>query len=169
MNTERNYVIGGIIVLIILVGGVYLFSKNRTSTGSNNATSTGANATSTGTTTGGMILPYGRATIGVGETAKFRGISITPMSVIEDSRCPEGVQCIQAGTVRVNVRSTFDNGSGRQDPIRLGSSTTVNTFAITLVTVEPRADADTEIDDNDYEFTFEVRQSAVVDNELIGK
>jgi hypothetical protein len=40
----------------------------------------------------------------IGQTVRSGGVAVTPLSVIEDSRCPLGVQCIQAGTVRLSTR-----------------------------------------------------------------
>jgi hypothetical protein len=40
----------------------------------------------------------------IGETVKVGGGSITPLAVVEDSRCPAKVQCIQAGRLRLSVR-----------------------------------------------------------------
>lgn len=39
----------------------------------------------------------------LGQTGNFGPVNLTPISVDEDSRCPTGVQCIWAGTVRVKV------------------------------------------------------------------
>jgi hypothetical protein len=39
----------------------------------------------------------------LGQTGDFGPVNLTPVNVDEDSRCPTGVQCIWAGTVRVKV------------------------------------------------------------------
>src|SRR5688500_4023308 len=39
------------------------------------------------------------------ETARLFSLEVTPTRLIEDSRCPIGVQCIQAGTVRIEART----------------------------------------------------------------
>jgi hypothetical protein len=166
MNNERNYVVGGIIALLVLVLAIYFVARNNDNAEGVNATST--NSSTNATSTGGIVLPYGRTTLGLGDTATFRGISITPKRLVEDSRCAVDVQCIQAGTVRVSVESEI-NGTTRQDAVRLGATTTIDTFAVSLVSVSPEARSTVDIDDEDYRFTFEVRQSAVVDEELIGK
>jgi hypothetical protein len=161
MENQRNYSwVWILIVIIVLVAGIFIYrsSSDDTYTGSPEATSTGSVT----------ILPYGRATLSLGEEATFRGITIKPVSVLEDSRCPAGVQCIQAGTVRINVESQVGNTT-RQDIVRLGSATTVDTFAVTLVSVLPATKAGSQIPSGDYIFTFDVHQSAVVDEELIGK
>ena len=163
---NKGFGAGIIIAILVIFIGIFWYSLSRRNDapGVSNATST-VESNETGTATS----PYGRTTIGIGEAGSYRGITITPLSVVEDSRCPLGVQCIQAGTVRVNVESKFDNGTKRQDIIKLGESANVGTFAVSLMSVGPIAKAGTQIDAEDYEFGFEVRQSAVIDEELIGK
>ncbi|MCC4589494.1 hypothetical protein LL962_20790 [Xanthomonas sp. NCPPB 1067] len=46
--------------------------------------------------------------VGLGETAAVDGPKVRPDQVIEDSRCPADVQCIQAG--RLIVRATVIGG-----------------------------------------------------------
>ncbi len=42
-------------------------------------------------------------TVGKAKTARISKISINFVSVLEDSRCPEGVDCIWAGRARIQV------------------------------------------------------------------
>jgi hypothetical protein len=44
-------------------------------------------------------------------TARLGPIAVTPEAIAEDSRCPQGVQCIQAGTVRVEAQIVDRAGS----------------------------------------------------------
>ena len=39
----------------------------------------------------------------LGQTGDYGSTNLTPISIDEDSRCPEGTQCIWAGQVRVKV------------------------------------------------------------------
>jgi hypothetical protein len=41
--------------------------------------------------------------LSVGESAELDGLTITLEKILEDSRCPQGAQCIQAGTVRARI------------------------------------------------------------------
>jgi len=41
--------------------------------------------------------------LALGQTGDFGPVNLTPISVDQDSRCPSGVQCIWAGTVRLKV------------------------------------------------------------------
>ncbi len=49
----------------------------------------------------------GEATARLGETARIGDVSIRPVEVVQDSRCPVDVQCIHAGFfhVRVEIRT----------------------------------------------------------------
>ena len=40
----------------------------------------------------------------LGESSDLGGRVLTPLAVVEESRCPLGAQCVQAGTVRFRVR-----------------------------------------------------------------
>ena len=57
--------------------------------------------------------------VGLGQPAAFgRGVAATPLRIVEDSRCPIGVQCVQAGTLRVAVRIE-EGGTARADVMTL--------------------------------------------------
>jgi len=59
--------------------------------------------------------PAPATTVALGEPAIRAGVTVTPLRVLEDSRCPHGVQCVQAGTVRLAVRIT--RGSNSREPV----------------------------------------------------
>lgn len=101
----------------------------------------------------------GRATIGIGERADIDGIGIEVVEVLEDSRCPADVQCIQAGTVRLAaiVYTDMGDGSAEQDFTLLQIITT-ETHEVELVEVAPAPRAGEAIASSTYQFTFEVRQ-----------
>lgn len=166
-NNDTKYVwwwVGGIILLALIIGGTYLLRSGEEAT----EVDENGNELSTSTIQSTMILPYGNTTLGIGETASFRGISIRPVSLSEDSRCPQGVQCIQAGTVRVNVQATYDNGATVNQIVRLGSETVFGTFSVGLTSVEPAQRQNVTIDPEDYRFTFKVSQSAGAQDDLEG-
>ena len=82
-----------------------------------------------------------------GETQTFApDISVTPDAVIEDSRCPPDVMCIQAG--RLVVSATFRNGGIEQvSDLELGGTMWVKGGMLTLASATPPAPANTESDD----------------------
>ncbi len=142
------------VVLAIIIASIYIWT---TRGGGSADTTAPAAQTDTGST---LIHSFGLVTIGLGQQARFQGITIHPLSIAEDSRCAAGVQCIQAGTVRIVVESVFDSGTSEQDTMALGTTTTVGGFAVALTSVDPQALAGTRIANQDYRFTFDVHESA---------
>ena len=47
----------------------------------------------------------------LGQTVNLGGPMVTPLAVLEDSRCPKEARCIWAGRVRLSVRVTTGAGS----------------------------------------------------------
>ena len=46
----------------------------------------------------------------IGETVYVDGPRVTPLAVLEDSRCSEKVQCVWAGRLRINARIHLGSG-----------------------------------------------------------
>ncbi len=87
------------------------------------------------------------------ETGTVSGITLTPLTLEEDSRCPSDVVCIQAGTVRVSVRIE-EAGAVRTEVLTLGEAN----GAITLSAVEPYPIAAEAAERAAYRFTFIVER-----------
>lgn len=85
------------------------------------------------------------------------GVLITPLSILEDSRCPTDVQCIQAGTVRVNAR-VRSGGQDREAVFTLGIVETREKETITLVAVEPAKVSTAGLEPSDYRLTFGIEK-----------
>jgi hypothetical protein len=71
---------------------------------------------------GGSAAPAGAAgesLVRIGEEVRLGGLSVRALRLVEDSRCPAGVQCIHAGTVRLAVRLS-QSGTAREAVLRLG-------------------------------------------------
>lgn len=100
-------------------------------------------------------FPYGQAVIHLDEIAQFPGLTVKPIRVVEDSRCPTGVQCIQAGRVRVEIEIKSGLGTSNE-VIELGKFITTEAEKISLVSVEPYPESGTPISPDEYHFTFEV-------------
>lgn len=102
----------------------------------------------------------GLLVVKIGETGKFStgsGIEITPMGILEDSRCPVDVQCIQAGTVRLRTNVLTASGTSRTD-FKLGETVSVGGQSVTLVTVIPEKNTKKPTTYADYVFTFEIKK-----------
>ena len=78
-------------------------------------------------------------------------------SVLEDSRCPEGVDCIWSGNAKIRLRS----GKQKQTPEAVELNTNVGSksssylnYEIRLVALNPRPKADKPIQPNEYRATL---------------
>jgi len=85
------------------------------------------------------------------------GVLITPLTILEDSRCPTDVQCIQAGTVRVNAQ-VRSGGQEREAIFTLGIVETGEKETITLVAVEPAKVSTDGLEPSDYRLTFGIEK-----------
>ncbi|WP_100865627.1 hypothetical protein [Novosphingobium kunmingense] len=89
----------------------------------------------------------------IGETGVVGGPSVTPLTVLEDSRCARDVQCVWAGRVKVTVRIDLGTGSQSRDLV-LGEPQQVADGSLTLVEVLPEKRADQTIYPDEYRFGF---------------
>lgn len=89
----------------------------------------------------------------LGQTVYVDGPRVTPLRVIEDSRCPMNARCIWAG--RVVLRARVQGGAWQREiDLTLGQSTQVADGALTLVSVTPDRRTDRGIKPRDYRFAF---------------
>ncbi len=107
------------------------------------------------------FLPYGDVTLKLGQLAVFKDITVRAVEVVEDSRCPKDVQCIQAGTVRLKVDIAAALGTA-PSIITLGRVFTTEGEAITLSAVTPEKNSKVTIGNSDYRFTLHVVKQSVV-------
>jgi hypothetical protein len=93
-------------------------------------------------------------TAGLGQIAAGNGLQVRPIKVIEDSRCPAGVNCVWAGRLTVRARM---NGPGWTQirEFELGVPQAVDQYRVTLIAAEPQKQAGAEIDPRAYRFTFD--------------
>jgi len=99
------------------------------------------------------ITKQGTGTVAINKPASIGGVLIAVTGLEQDSRCPAGVYCIQAGTVSV---SATVNGSENQFVFTLGKTQTVGSSVITLTGVAPEKNSKVTIAPSDYRFTFSV-------------
>lgn len=98
-----------------------------------------------------------RVSVGLAETKSALDVSLTPVEVLEDSRCAQDVQCVWAG--RVRLRTHVSSGLGTSEyEFEIGSSLTTEAEEITLVGVLPSPRSDGPILPGDYLFTFEIQK-----------
>jgi hypothetical protein len=89
----------------------------------------------------------------LGETVTVDGPRVTPLKVLEDSRCPANVQCVWAGQVRLSVRIDLGSGSETREIVS-NKPLSVADGALTLVEVVPVKKADQPTYSEEYRFGF---------------
>ncbi len=97
--------------------------------------------------------------VGVGKSVLINGVRVTLNSVVQDSRCPIDVQCIEAGAINTNVtlQSNTDkvtrNMPSDEVPIQFDS------YRISIVGILPPRVSKTEVKPADYVVTFKVESN----------
>lgn len=145
-NLTKATIIAGVFAVLVTTGYAYTAF---------NSTPTASEQTATTTPQQPQVREYGNATLALGELATFKNISIRPVALLEDSRCPQDVQCIQAGTVRVSVEVASKSGTSTSI-LTLGKKFTTDDFAITLANVIPGKISTTQNTESEYRLTFTV-------------
>lgn len=157
--TKTKWTILAVLLLIVL--GVVFSNWNKINQNinspQNTSTSTIISSTSTVVTTQPKvtILPYGKVTLKVGQTASFAGNSIKLLRVFDDSRCATGLTCIWAGTVKVTIQSVTGMGTSTET-MELGKTLTTEGEKIVFISASPYPKEGGSILEKDNEIIFEV-------------
>jgi len=92
--------------------------------------------------------------VALGQTAQVGALAATPVKVVEDSRCPRGVQCVWAG--RVVLQTLIESAGWRETvSLTLGKVQEIRGTQITLASVTPQRMTEGEVEPADYRFSFE--------------
>lgn len=97
--------------------------------------------------------------VALNEKVSLGGISITPLEVVSDSRCPADVVCVAAGEVVVRARLESSAGATAASSREIQIRSTPVAFAgknISLKTVTPAKHSGESILSNQYRFTFSI-------------
>lgn len=98
----------------------------------------------------------GDITLTIGQTSQVGNLSLTLNNVVQDSRCPSDVVCIQAGTVIANITLADTKGSQAKD-VSLGAAPYVfDQTAVSIGSVSPARQSKTNIATDDYRITFHI-------------
>lgn len=89
----------------------------------------------------------------LGQTVGVDGPRVTPLEVLEDSRCPMNARCIQAGQVRLKVRVHLGSGD-RELELTSNKPVQVADGSLELVEIQPDRVAGEPLDPKDYRFGF---------------
>jgi hypothetical protein len=72
---------------------------------------------------------------GLGESARLGDVTVRPLAILEDSRCPQDVQCVWAG--RVRLRAAISGVPGESEMVLGEPFALPRGGAVTLTAVEP--------------------------------
>jgi hypothetical protein len=91
----------------------------------------------------------------LGETKFINGVKITLNKIVEDSRCPSGVQCVWAGRVVANVTLKSETDTETIE-MTMGQNVYIETYTVKIDDVTPNKRSTKDIPPQDYTFTFRV-------------
>jgi hypothetical protein len=94
--------------------------------------------------------------VGVGETKLINGVKITLNAVLQDSRCPVDVVCIQGGAINTNVTLQSDTD---RETLNMPSDEVphaFDSFKVSIVDINPPRISHQEVDPQAFRITFKV-------------
>jgi hypothetical protein len=94
-----------------------------------------------------------RRTGRIGQTVRLGLVSVRPIQVVEDSRCPTDGQCVQPGRLRLRTEIISPNGA-RERVLTLGESTQIAGGTLTFMDARPLRIAQEPIRPEAYAFRF---------------
>jgi hypothetical protein len=89
----------------------------------------------------------------IGQTVRISNFQLTPLEVLEDSRCPANVQCVWAGRLRIKARMDVGTTTSEQELV-LGQDVPAGRGTLQLVEARPHPDQGRTIYPEDYRFGF---------------
>lgn len=97
-----------------------------------------------------------------GATVPVENMGVKLLRVIEDSRCPQGVQCVWAGSAKVLVQITDATGKNTQKEVVFSGGKVAPLYSkegveIVLRGLAPYPKASSKIDPKDYYLLMDVR------------
>lgn len=150
----------GIVIGLALLGAGALaaYDLDNSQPPSNSVVTTSTSTQSTPTTE----IPSATSTTvttNIGGEAEGLTITVQPKELISDSRCPQNVQCVWAGTVEVRTVLASQTGHG-EHTLTLGKPQTFGDYSVTLTSVTPTVKtAGVAIPASSYLFTFEIQKN----------
>jgi len=90
--------------------------------------------------------------VALGQKANVGPLIVTPLAIVEDSRCPTDTQCVWAGRVRIDAAINDE-----RHELTLGQTAAVAGGTLVLAEVRPAKVADIVVGPTDYRFRFEYR------------
>jgi hypothetical protein len=100
------------------------------------------------------VWPEG-SSVAIDQPVAVADLSLTPLRVIEDSRCPINARCAWAGRIVVETL-VAGTGWGEVLPLELGEPAGTHGYVLNLVSAEPGQMAGADpVKPGDYRFAFE--------------
>lgn len=96
-----------------------------------------------------------RVELSLYEKRQFGELAITPWAVLEDSRCPSDVQCIQAGRVVVAFNLSGPSGDSTLQ-LETGQTGSTENLQLALHEVRPYPVSTRKIQDDEYRFIITI-------------
>lgn len=90
----------------------------------------------------------------LGQATYVDGPVVTPLQLVEDSRCPENARCVWAGRVVLKVRVAGGSSTTERNLI-LGEPSPFLDGRLTLTSVTPEKNTGYTLNPRDYRFGFE--------------
>ncbi|HEY0429870.1 MAG TPA: hypothetical protein VGC76_18955 [Pyrinomonadaceae bacterium] len=93
------------------------------------------------------------------KTASSSKLKIKFVSLVEDSRCPEGTQCVWAGNAKIKVQITTRRGETKMVELNTNKGAkgeSIGGYSVMLESVTPAPKENIRIDRNGYTATFSV-------------
>ncbi len=97
--------------------------------------------------------PDGVIRVKLGQTASADGLNVTPLRVLEDSRCPMEARCVWAGRVRISATVNVGSRSEYRE-LTLNKPETVADGTLELVEVMPPRSTQHPLKAEDYRLGF---------------
>lgn len=169
-TNSKNKLILVMILLILLVGGGIIFVKYHLQKSDSVACTmeakmcpdgsyvgrTGPNCEFSACPNSGTQTADGDITLGVGQTGKVGGLSVTFNSFVQDSRCPIDVVCIQAGAVNVNVTLSDSEHSITKNMPSDEVPYEFDGYKVSIVSIAPPRESKKDIPSGAYRITFHI-------------
>lgn len=93
--------------------------------------------------------------VGVKSVWEKDGVRVTPLEILEDSRCPEDVMCVQAGTVRLKAQVGVGTETAKTTELSLGAAVALSDGrTLTLHNVLPPSYSTVFLQAEEYRFDF---------------
>ena len=96
--------------------------------------------------------PQGDGWAAIGEPTHSGRLTVTPIAIVEDSRCPQDAQCVWAG--RLVVRTRIAHEGSRIEDIEMGEEIRIADGLLELDRAEPAAAGGVEIAPGEYRFHY---------------